>query len=160
MFKILYIFNRASLVAQTVKSLPAMQETWVWSLGREDPLEKGTTIHSSSLALRIPRTEESDRLQSTGSQRVRHDWMTNTSTDLHIPFKEASFTQKISIQWFTWENALTMCDSNASWGCMVSQLTSTRHYRYLGKLHPECLIQEYFVTRLTVFSGLPWRSSG
>ena len=75
-------------MAQTVKNLPAMQETWVQHVGQEDPLEKGTAIHPSSLALRTPLSEESDRLQSTGSQRVRHDRMTNT-TDLHIPFKEA-----------------------------------------------------------------------
>ena len=52
----------ASLVAQMVKNLPVMQETRVWSLGREDPLEKGTAIHSSILAWRIPWTEEPERL--------------------------------------------------------------------------------------------------
>jgi len=56
-----------------VKSPPAMQETWVPSLGWEDPLEKGMTTHSSILAWRIPWTEEPGRLQSMGSQRVRHD---------------------------------------------------------------------------------------
>ena len=59
-----------SLVAQTVKSLPTMQETWVRSLGQEDPLEKGMTTHSSLLAWRIPWTEEPGRLLSMGSQRV------------------------------------------------------------------------------------------
>ena len=51
----------------------AMQETWVQSLGREDPLEKEMAIHSSTLAWKIPWTEEPDRLQSMGSQRVGHD---------------------------------------------------------------------------------------
>ena len=60
-------------MAQTVKNLPAMRETWVRSLGWEDPLEKGTATHSSILAWRIPWTEEPRRLQSMGSQRVRHD---------------------------------------------------------------------------------------
>ena len=55
----------ASLVAQTVKSLPAVQETPVQSLGQEDPLEKGTATHSSILAWRIPWTEEPGRLQYT-----------------------------------------------------------------------------------------------
>ena len=64
---------RAFLVAQTVKNLPAMQEAWVQSLGQEDPLEKGMTIHSSTLAWRIPWTEKLGRLQSMGSQRVRYD---------------------------------------------------------------------------------------
>ena len=51
----------ASLVAQRLKHLPAMRETWVWSLGQEDPLEKGMTTHSSTLAWRIPWTEEAGR---------------------------------------------------------------------------------------------------
>ena len=62
-----------SLVAQTVKNLPVMQETWVWSLGQEDPLMEGAT-YSSTLAWRIPWTEEPGRLQSMESQRVGHDW--------------------------------------------------------------------------------------
>ena len=57
----------------TVKSLPEMQETQVRSLGWEDPLEKGMATHSSILAWRIPWTEGTGRLQSMGSQRVRHD---------------------------------------------------------------------------------------
>ena len=61
------------LVAQTVKRLPTMQETWVQSLGREDPLEKGMTTHSSVLAWKIPWTEEPGGLQSMVSQRVGHD---------------------------------------------------------------------------------------
>ena len=65
--------NYPSLVAQTVKRLPAMRETWVLFLGREDPLEKETAIHSSTLAWKIPWMEEPDRLQSMGSQRVGHD---------------------------------------------------------------------------------------
>ena len=63
----------ASLVAQTVKNMPAVQETWVWSLGWEDPLEKGMATHSSILAWRIPWTE-------MGSQRVGHYWVTKHST--------------------------------------------------------------------------------
>ena len=63
----------ASLVAQRLKRLPAMQETWVQSLGQEDPLEKEMATHSSILAWRIPWTEEPGGLQSTGSQRVGHD---------------------------------------------------------------------------------------
>ena len=60
-------------MAQTVKRLPAMWETWVRSLGREDPLEKEMATHSSILAWKIPWMEESGRLQSMGLQRVRHD---------------------------------------------------------------------------------------
>ena len=63
----------ASLVAQSVKNLSAVQETWVRSLGREDPLKKEMATHSSILAWKISRTEEPDGLQSMGSQGVRHD---------------------------------------------------------------------------------------
>ena len=63
----------ASLVAQKVKCLPAMQETQVRSLGWEDPLEKEMATHSSILAWRIPQMEEPGRLQSTELQRVGHD---------------------------------------------------------------------------------------
>ena len=62
-----------SLVAQAVKNLPPMQETWVRSLGQEDALEEGMTTHSSILAWRIPWTEEPGGLRSMGLQRVRHD---------------------------------------------------------------------------------------
>ena len=64
---------RASLVAQRVKNLPATQEIPVHSLGWEDPLEMEMATHSSTLAWRIPWTEEPGRLQSTGLQRVGHD---------------------------------------------------------------------------------------
>ena len=56
-------------MAQMVKNLPAVNETWVKSMGQEDPLEKGMPAHSSILALRIPRTEEPGGLQSRGSQK-------------------------------------------------------------------------------------------
>ena len=64
---------QASLVAQMVKGLPAMWETWVQSLGWGVPREKEMATHSSTLAWKIPWTEEPDRLQSMGSQRVGHD---------------------------------------------------------------------------------------
>ena len=60
-------------MAQRLKRLPAMQETWVQSLGQEDPLEKEMVTHSSILAWRIPWTEEPGGLQPMGSQRVGHD---------------------------------------------------------------------------------------
>ena len=65
-----------SLVAQMVKHLPIMQETWVPSLGQEDPLEKEMATHSSTLAWKIPWMENPGGLQSMGSQRVGHDWAT------------------------------------------------------------------------------------
>ena len=65
--------SKTSLVAQMVKNLPAIQETWVQSLGWKDPLEKEIATHSIILARKIPWTEKFGRLQSMGSQRVRHD---------------------------------------------------------------------------------------
>ena len=67
-------------MAQTVKNPPAMQETWVPSLGWEDPREEGMAIHSSILAWRILWTEKPGRLQSMESQGVRHDRATKHST--------------------------------------------------------------------------------
>ena len=69
----LYCILGASLVAQMVMNLPAVQETRVQSLGQEDPLEKVMATHSSILAWRIPWTEEPGNLQATGLQRVRHN---------------------------------------------------------------------------------------
>ena len=69
-----------SLVAQLVKNLPAVQETWVRSLGGEDPLEVEMETHCRILTWRIPRTEEPGGLQSMGSQRVRHNWDTTNTT--------------------------------------------------------------------------------
>ena len=69
----LILVREASLVAQVVKNLHAIWETWVLSLGWEDPLEEGMATHSSILTWRIPWTEEPGKLQSMGSQRVRHN---------------------------------------------------------------------------------------
>ena len=73
---------RTSLVAQTVRNVPAMQETQVRSLGREDPLEEGMATHPSILAWEIPWTEEPGGLQSKGLQRVQHDLVTNNSLQI------------------------------------------------------------------------------
>ena len=70
-------------MAQTVKHLPAMWETWIRSLG-QDLLEKEMATHSSTLVWKIPWTEEPGRLQSMGSQRVGHDRATSLSLSFHI----------------------------------------------------------------------------
>ena len=81
-----------SLVAQIVKNLPAVQETWVWSLGLEDPLKKGMATHFSILAWRIPWTEEPAGLRSMGSQRVGQDWVTFAfSAFVILGFQEIDF---------------------------------------------------------------------
>ena len=89
----------ASLVAQAVKRLPVMRETQVRFLGWEDTLEKEMATHSSTLAWKIPWTEEPDRLQFMGSQRVGRDWATSLSLSLcHIPYVSHSKGVKIYLQ--------------------------------------------------------------
>ena len=86
--------NMTSLVAQTVKHLSTMQETWVRSLGWEDPLEKEMAIHSRTIAWKIPWTEEPGGLQSMGSQRVEHDWV--SLTDKHDKYNRVYFLRKFN----------------------------------------------------------------
>ena len=74
-----YQFKDFKVPTQTVKHLPAMRETWVRFLGREDTLEKEMATHSSTFAWKIPWTEEPGMLQSVGLQRVGHDWATSLS---------------------------------------------------------------------------------
>ena len=100
--------TRASLVVQLVNNLPAIQETPVQFLGQEDPPEKEMATHSSILAWRIPRTGEPGRLQPMGSQRVGHNFATNTFT----------FKWQQNRSWFaecgkvevTWQKDLCRCD--------------------------------------------------
>ena len=75
-------YSWVSLVAETVKNLPAKQETWVQSPGWEDPLEEGMATHSSILAWRIPWTEEPGGLQSMRLQRIRHNGVSKHSNSL------------------------------------------------------------------------------
>ena len=88
-------YSWASLVAQLVKNLLAMQETWVQSLGWEDPLEKGTATHSSILISRIPWTVSSMTLQ-----RIGHDWAAFTFTICHRPCLEPGREPQTSQRWF------------------------------------------------------------
>ena len=81
-----------------------MQDTWVWSLGLEDPLEKRKATHSSILAWRIPWTEEPGGLQSMGSQRVGHNWATNMHTHLNR-------------LWGSWEQGPILNSSFYVWNC-------------------------------------------
>ena len=88
-FNFNFIKYWASLVAQLVKNLSAMWETWIWSLGWEDTLEKWKANHSSILAWRIPWTQEPSRLQFLELQRVGHDWATfKKEKSLHQMFSE------------------------------------------------------------------------
>ena len=103
-------------LAQRLKRQPGMQDTQVWSLGWEDPLEKEMAIHSSTLAWRIPWMEEPGRLQSMGSQRVRHNWATSlhfTSLQRKIRNKRLwsrTFRNRAYLtQWVLMDNAAHTC---------------------------------------------------
>ena len=116
-------------MAQAVKSPPAMQETVVQSLGREDPLGKGMATHSSVLAWRIPWTEEPGWLQSTGLRRVGHEWLSSTFTSW-VPIQVP-----IQVQWerFVWH----LGESHSpSWifGLWGSDVPSELPLRFLDKL--------------------------
>ena len=97
-------------------SLPAMQETRVWSLSWEDPLEEGMPTHSSILAWRILSTEEPGGLQTMGSQRVGHDWVTHTSLyNQWSPTLCFPYCTKLWILKESWEIALMYKDIQTSW---------------------------------------------
>ena len=99
-----------TLVAQMVKRLSTMRETWVWALGWEDPLEKEMAIHSSTLAWKIPRTEEPGGLQSMGSQRAGHNWVTS----LHFS-KDPVHTVLQSVPLTLQQPLLTHASARDSW---------------------------------------------
>ena len=83
------VYMTIELVTQRLERLPGMRETWVQSLGREDPLEEETATHSSTLAWRIPWTEEPGGLQSLGSRRVGHDQATGTLTFIDLTYGDS-----------------------------------------------------------------------
>ena len=93
----------SSLVAQTVRHLPIMQEPWVRSLGQDDPLAKELATHSSTLAWKIPWMEEPGGLQSMGSQRVRHNWATSLSLSFSLYIKSSSFPLGITTAKYGYE---------------------------------------------------------
>ena len=114
-------------MAQLVKNSSSIQETQVQALDWEDPLEEEMAIHSSILAWRIPRTEEPGRLQSMGSQRVRHDWATHTSF-FQMLMAESTLTIGISIT--IKPPSLSPCDTNANdqFSCTKKQTKNPHNY--------------------------------
>ena len=103
-------------MAQAAKNMPAMQETWVQSLGHEDPLEKGMATHSSIPAWKISWTEEPGGLQSMGPQRVEHNRATNTHFIAF--FKRIHHRHLIAGQSgkrCTWVNLVTRQEKMPSW---------------------------------------------
>ena len=119
-------YSLASLVAQLVKNLPAMQETWVGSLDWEDPLEKEKATHSNILAWRIPWT-----VRSMGSQRIRHDWATFTSLHLEllctqgkIHIKKCLCLTRVSKQTHSLQSKLSR---PRYWICFLPRVSTVSH---------------------------------
>ena len=111
-------------MAQTVKHLPTIRETQVRSLGREDPLEKEMATHSSIFAWRISWTEEPGGLQSTGSQRVGHDWGTNTFTyELWVTDVKKQIYDYIEINLEYWLEGLMLERSSNTLATWYKELT-------------------------------------
>ena len=118
-----------------VKNLPAVQEIWVLSLGEEDSLEKGMATHSSTLAWKTPWTEEIGRLQSVGSQRVRHIWATNTHIhiDEHSPWPSSAFPT-----WGSTPRWIFQAVQSSTWRTEYNNRTQAGCYRKsLYVTHPD-----------------------
>ena len=118
-----------SLVAQTVKRLPAMRETWVLTLGREDLLEKKMATYSSTLAWKIPWMEEPDRLQSMGLQRVGHNWA------ISLALEERGFPGDTSGKEYA-------CQCRRHKRCGFSPWVRKIPWRRTQQLTPVCLLGE------------------
>ena len=125
-------------VAQMVKNPRAMQETQVWSLGWEDPLEMRTTTHSSILAWRILWTEELCGLQSMGSQRVGYDWVTFTFS-VYLGLKS------------NMEKAMAPHSSNLAW--KIPWMEEPGRLQSMGSLR----VRHDWVTSLSLFTFIHWR---
>ena len=145
------------LVARMVKNSPAMQETWVWSLDWEDPLEEGIATYCSLLAWRIPWTEEPGRLKSMGWKRVKYNWVTKHSTAWwamqgHLsvsltlnsePRGDSMFSSR-SLFASGWERDLNRAAWTSFWFCL--QTVPLRGEMTLSILpHNEALLPIYFV---------------
>ena len=159
-FKIPSAFLWASPVAQTVKHLPAMQETLVRFLGWEDPLEKEMAIHSSTLAWKIPRMEEPDRLQSMGSKRVGHDWATSLSL-FRASTPDMQMTpplwEKVKRQAEEWGTIFTSHISNSKWSRSVVSDSLRPHGLPGSSVHGifQAIVLEWIAISFTSRSSRP-----
>ena len=134
-----------------VKSLPAKQETQIWSLGWENPLEKELATHSCTLAWKISWTEEPGRLQSMGSQRVRHDWVILLS--LPSAYQKMNGQRKINIM----EYCLSiLCNSLHLVAQMVKHLSTMRETRVQSLGWEDPLDKEMAIHSSTIAWKIPW----
>ena len=136
-----------------VKNPPAKQETQVQSLGQEDPLVKEMATHSSSLAWKIPHTEEPDRLQSMGSERVGHDWVTGHTQHAHLYVPHLLYQ---FIHW--WVLRLLPC-----FHLLAVVNNDVIEHRYLFKLVFSCFLNKHpiveYLDNMAVAVLIFWRTS-
>ena len=136
---------RFSLVFQTVKNLPAVPETWVWSLVGKDPVEKGMATHSNTLAWKTLWTEKPDGLQCLGSQRVGHHWVTYIFAFFHHVYS-TGYLSSLTVM----NLCLSVCTCTCVLNCV--QFFATRcTVACQVPLAMKCSQQEYW-------SGLPFPS--
>ena len=126
----------ARLMAQMIRNLPVMHETWVRSLGQKDPLEKGRATHSSILAWGIPWTEKPGALQSMRSQRVRHCWATALSQLITAPCPAPSG--------FIRPNSFSLCENPVR---STLSLTSTGSPSWIQSTTGQKILQENETSR-------------
>ena len=131
-------------MAQIVKNVPVMQETRVQPLGREDTLEEGMATHSNFLAWRIPWTEKPGGLQSTGSQRVRHDYRNNEDlqTEVHA-FLSPPETSPSAFSSSTWKCQFSSCSANSILDFFISYAIGA-----MTLLHAPVIFHQDFCSRL------------
>ena len=139
------VFNWTSLVAQTVKCLSTTWETRVQSLVWEDPLEKEVAIHSSTIAWKIPWTEEPGRLQSMGSQRVGHDWATSLHSRVHLApcLENTNNTYIIQVQHLVEQGRELL-----GWPKSSFEFFHTMENRWYGKMGKQIPLPPYYGNRI------------
>ena len=124
--------RKGSLVVQIVKKLPAMWHTWAQFLGLEYSLERELVTHSNILAWKIPWTKEPCGLQSTGSQRVGHDWVTNIHIS-KLKNTNIKYVQFLYISCFSVaQSCLTLCDPM---DCSMSAFPLLHHFLEFAQTH-------------------------
>ena len=146
----------ASLVAQLVKNLPAMRETWVQSLGWEDPLEEGMTTHSSFLAWRMPWTEGPGGLLSKGLQRVGNDWVTFTSLHPFLEFFHWNIVLPAGAWHFTWNSAYCSVLSSKTFSVLFLSLCRKSIRRETSHDVLVLFCERFFYTWRNVPSNFWW----
>ena len=139
-------------MAQVVKNLSAMQETWIWSLGWEHPLEKGMETHSNILVWRIPWTEEPGKLQSIWSRRVRHNWAAERTT--HSCLLTDSIDHYL-MSTYTVLGILSVCLQVYNKGPLCSMGSAKETKRIL--VFKELLL--LWERHDSALEGIPWRDS-